>query len=73
MTTYTLEDIKDPFGIYAHDTGACQIADNHSGRFGHYCYEWDGLWICQDCEEFKCCLCWDMEERFEVEANYFGE
>ena len=73
MTLYDLDDIKDPFGRYAHDTGALAIEEKHSGRWGHYCHEFDGLWICEDCSEFNVCLCWDMEEFFEVCEAYFGE
>jgi len=40
----------DPFGPEAHD-------QNCSGRLGHYCAEWDGLYICENCPEFKWCLC----------------
>lgn len=29
----------------------------HSGKRGHYCWDWDGLWICEDCQEFKVCTC----------------
>ena len=58
------EDRKDPFGKYAHDKyykhklshgfGACL------GRCGHYCYEWDGLYICIHCDEFDCCSCYHL-------------
>lgn len=30
---------------------------NHSGAYGHYCPEWDELFICEDCPEFQCCTC----------------
>ncbi len=43
----------DPFGPEAHD----KHAPTHSGKRGHYCYDWDGLWICEDCSEFECCKC----------------
>ena len=23
----------------------------------HFCTEWDGLYICEDCPEFRCCTC----------------
>lgn len=29
----------------------------HSGEEGHYCYEWDYLYICKDCPEFIVCHC----------------
>lgn len=51
--TYTEGERSDPFGPYAHDT-SCPA---HSRKHGHYCTEWDGLWICSDCEEFNACLC----------------
>ncbi len=46
---------KDPFGPEAHN----EQIPNHSGLHGHYCVEWDGLWICEDCDEFDCCSCFD--------------
>lgn len=52
------DDKEDPFGQYAHDTHA----PKHSGKFGHYCCEFDGLWICEDCSEFQCCLCFPKDE-----------
>lgn len=55
--SYTEEDKKDPFGRYAHD---CDCP-KHSGKKGHYCTEWDDLWICEDCEEFEVCLCFQDE------------
>jgi len=30
---------------------------NHSGEYGHYCREYDGVYICKDCPEFENCLC----------------
>lgn len=37
-----------------HDTEA----PGHSGKHGHYCPEWDYLYICEDCEmEWSCCGC----------------
>ena len=24
---------------------------------GHYCIEWDFMWIDEDSPEFECCLC----------------
>ena len=50
---YSQEDMDDPFGMYAHDDGH----PLHSGNCGHYCNDWDGLWICEDCEEFAHCHC----------------
>ena len=42
------EPLDDPYGWRAHDKGT-----THSGKHGHYCADWDGLWICEDCDEFK--------------------
>jgi len=44
---------EDPFGKEVHD----RHAPDHSGKFGHFCYDWDGLWICEDCSEFEFCSC----------------
>lgn len=30
---------------------------DHSGTRGHYCPEWDFLYICEDCPEFEACHC----------------
>lgn len=49
----------DPFGKESHDDFDC-----HSGIRGHYCPDWDGLYICQDCPEFESCCCtFEAEER----------
>ena len=50
-----------PFGIKEHDDGA----PDHSGKFGHYCAEWDGLYICKDCEEFQACTCFKTKDYIE--------
>lgn len=34
---------------------------NHSGEQGHYCLEWDDLYICKDCMEFEFCNCFDED------------
>jgi len=52
------EPLNDPFGWRAHDKGW----PKHSGNLGHYCMEFDGLWICEDCEEFKVCQCFEKED-----------
>ena len=44
---------EDPFGPEAHD----RQCPTHSKENGHYCHEFDGLWICKDCSEATCCLC----------------
>jgi hypothetical protein len=28
-----------------------------TGRFRHWCYDWDQLPIDETCEEFECCVC----------------
>lgn len=50
-------DKSDPFGATAHN----KFNPDHSGKYGHFCVEWDGLYICQDCSEFKCCTCLNKE------------
>lgn len=49
----TALDREDPHGKWSHDN----CGRPHSGKRGHYCLEWDGLWICEDCDEFECCRC----------------
>ena len=44
---------NDPHGKEAHDREAV----GHSGLLGHECPEWDGLYICEDCDEFDDCSC----------------
>ena len=56
----------DPFGPEAHAAGAPE----HSGKRGHYCAEWDGLWICEDCEEFKFCNCWGQADEQGSEVSH---
>lgn len=53
------DDAEDPFGMAAHD----RAAPKHSGIKGHYCLEFDGLWICEDCTEFDCCTCLPKEPK----------
>lgn len=33
-----------------------------TGRFKHFCLEYDGLAIDETCPEFEQCLCWTKEE-----------
>ena len=41
-----------------HDWKCC-----NNSKWGHYCAEWDGLYICEHCDEFFCCGCfWDAPE-----------
>ena len=58
------EDKADSYGCHAHDTGW----PGHSGNRGHYCLEWDDLWICEDCEEFKVCSCFTEYKNYETPA-----
>lgn len=48
------EDIGD--GPLTHADPAA-ITASHSGKDGHYCPGMDGLWICEDCEEYNWCEC----------------
>lgn len=52
-----LYDFRDPFGKRAHN----KTHKSHRGKYGHYCWEWDGLWICAECGEFHACRCFDIE------------
>ena len=54
-----MSNYSDPFGPEAHNTFG--ITASHSGNKGHYCADWDGLWICEDCDEFDFCLCFEDE------------
>lgn len=47
------EVAEDLFGPRAHD----EHNPTHSKRDGHYCHDWDGLWICADCPEYDVCIC----------------
>jgi hypothetical protein len=49
------ESLDDRFGWRDHDRA--KPTCKHSGRYGHYCGEWDGLWICEDCSEFQVACC----------------
>jgi len=35
---------------------------HHSGKKGHYCPEWDALYICEDCPEYKACKCFKEKD-----------
>lgn len=48
---------NEPFGPEEHDSHG----PPHSGKRGHHCAEFDGLWICEDCPEFDLCTCFDDE------------
>ena len=38
------------------------VFPTHSCKQGHYCLEWDDMYICEDCMEFGCCECEFIEE-----------
>jgi hypothetical protein len=61
----------DRFGEFGHKF----YVPEHSGRYGHYCSDWDGLYICEDCEEFKSCGCFDnlkLTEQDKIWAEEIG-
>jgi hypothetical protein len=39
-----------------------------TGRYAHYCYEWDDLPVDETCPEFECCICFTAEEL--ADPNY---
>lgn len=41
----------------------------HSGNKGHYCWDWDGLYICADCPEFECCSCSGLDKETSCDAE----
>lgn len=55
---YTQEEIEDEFGRYWHD----MAHPTHSKKKGHFCNDFDGLWICEDCGEYTCCRCFEEED-----------
>ncbi len=57
------DEPSDGFDKAAHK----KYCPDHSGINGHYCPEWDYLWICQDCEmEYSCCCCFHEKSLEEV-------
>ncbi len=52
----------DPFGKEAHD----KQCPTHSKESGHFCDEFDGLWICKDCSEALTCRCFGAVLREET-------
>jgi hypothetical protein len=34
-----------------------------TGRFAHWCHDWDGLPVDETSSEFDCCNCFSAEER----------
>lgn len=67
----TARTLADPFGKIRHDN----YGERHSGRWAHFCWEWDELWICEDCGEFDACLCCReiMARDFDESNCRFGE
>lgn len=58
----------DRFGQFGH----LFYTKDHSGKYGHYCDDWDGLYICEDCDEFKSCTCFknvDLSDQDKVWAE----
>lgn len=52
-----MEEI-DLFGEEEHD----RHNPTHSKNKGHFCLDFDDLWICEDCEEFSHCYCFERRE-----------
>lgn len=72
--TYTPKDYFGPlpfdrFGEYGH----MYYNPEHSGKYGHYCHDWDGLYICEDCVEFKSCTCFKDLEMTEQDIVWTEE
>lgn len=62
--------MKDPFGPETHNT----LFPYHSGKCGHYCWDYDDLWICEDCEEFHSCSCIEKTpEQIQRAEKYYNE
>lgn len=52
------EDQDYTFGKGGHD----EHNPTHSGDRGHFCPDWDDLWICIDCREYAtACSCFPIE------------
>lgn len=34
-----------------------------TGKYAHWCYDWDGLPVDETCEEFKACCCYPVQRR----------
>lgn len=39
-----------------------------TGKFAHYCWDWDGMEIDETCHEFTCCTCHFDDETGRREA-----
>lgn len=37
-----------------------------TGRFAHWCYDWDGLPIDETCKEFEVCCCFPKTDDEEI-------
>lgn len=59
----------DRFGFSGHS----YYNPDHNNKHGHYCWDWDGLWICEDCEEFKSCTCFKNLELTEQDIAWLDE
>lgn len=33
-----------------------------TGKYAHWCYDWDGLPVDETCKEFECCNCYPDHE-----------
>jgi len=55
-----------PFDRFGPNGHRYYTKDSHSNSFGHFCPEWDYLWICKDCREFQACSCFTPGEPDEV-------
>ncbi len=41
-----------------------------TGKFRHWCFDWDGLVVDETCgEEFDCCTCFTPEQKATVEVT----
>lgn len=47
-----------------------ELCKNHSNENGHYCSEWDDMYICEDCSEFRCCACFNKSGREILKEKY---
>ena len=45
---------------------------SHTNRFGHFCPEWDYMWICSDCKEFQACKCFETPD-LNNEVEWFRD
>jgi hypothetical protein len=51
----------------------------HSNALGHHCDNNDSLWVCQDCDEFVVCKCFEFRPAMhvpvqtEIQLDMLGE